>query len=271
MTQRPDPERPPRRDPARPGPGSRRRRGRRLWRAQAPQPGYGSEPWSGSASLESPDPAPWSGAAYEPPRRPAAGRGMEDRHRGAGHNWRGRGRRHRRATPSESFRLTAGRGVGIGVGGYAPVRQGCPADRQRDQHAGHRGAAQRVQVDLLAGLGQRVRPASAWPRRPTGPSRPAATRPTWRIPAEPNTNILVDLAPHTYPNDMLREARFDPGAVDTRIPRLPPARPGGDQHPRHIGLLWKFTWAKAGVQQEALDLLFVLHTSAGPRVATRST
>ena len=31
------------------------------------------------------------------------------------------------------------------------------------------------------------------------------------------------------------------------------------------GSYWKFTWDKAGVQQEAIDLLFVLHTSAGPQ------
>ena len=31
------------------------------------------------------------------------------------------------------------------------------------------------------------------------------------------------------------------------------------------GSYWKFTWTNAGVQQEAIDLLFVLHTSAGPQ------
>ena len=31
------------------------------------------------------------------------------------------------------------------------------------------------------------------------------------------------------------------------------------------GSWWKFTWTNKGVQQEALDLLFVLHTSAGPQ------
>jgi hypothetical protein len=31
------------------------------------------------------------------------------------------------------------------------------------------------------------------------------------------------------------------------------------------GSYWKFTWMDAGVQQEAIDLLFVLHTSAGPQ------
>src|SRR6202011_2170161 len=29
-----------------------------------------------------------------------------------------------------------------------------------------------------------------------------------RDPAEPDTNILIDLTPHTYPNDMLREAQY---------------------------------------------------------------
>ena len=56
-------------------------------------------------------------------------------------------------------------------------------------------------------------------------------------PAEPNTNILIDLTPHTYPNDMLREARYIEARSSTRIPRLPPARPGSAQHPRYAGLL----------------------------------
>jgi hypothetical protein len=31
------------------------------------------------------------------------------------------------------------------------------------------------------------------------------------------------------------------------------------------GAYWKFTWNDAGVQQEALDLLYVAQTSAGPQ------
>ena len=84
-------------------------------------------------------------------------------------------------------------------------------------------------------------------------------------PAEPNTNILIDLTPHTYPNNMLREARVHRGTVDIRLPRLPPTRLGGDTIRNTPGSFWKFTWDKAGVQQEAIDLLFVLHTSAGPQ------
>jgi hypothetical protein len=31
------------------------------------------------------------------------------------------------------------------------------------------------------------------------------------------------------------------------------------------GAWWNFTWNNKGVQQEALDVLFVAHTSAGPQ------
>ena len=34
------------------------------------------------------------------------------------------------------------------------------------------------------------------------------------------------------------------------------------------GSYWKFTWNKAGVQQEAIDLLFVLQTRSGPQSYT---
>ena len=212
--------------------------------------------------------APGSGALVRRRVRaapaPAVGRGMEDHHRGAGHNRSGRGRRHRRATPSESFRLTAGRGVGIGVGGYAPVRQGCPADRQRDQHAGHRSAAQRVQVDLQPASANETAGFSL--AAPTNWAESTSGYQTYlKDPAEPNTNILVDLTPHAYPNDMLREARF----IEARsIPGFPGYHRLGLAAINirgTSGSFWKFTWVKAGVQQEALDLLFVLHTSAGPQ------
>ena len=75
-----------------------------------------------------------------------------------------------------------------------------------------------------------------------------------------NANILIDLTPHTFPNDMVAEAQY--------IKRQSLARnsfPGYSQ----IGLTaetirgtpgawWKFTWIDNGVSQEAIDLLFVL-------------
>ena len=84
-------------------------------------------------------------------------------------------------------------------------------------------------------------------------------------PAEPDTNILIDLTPHTYPNDMLREAKY----IEARsIPDFPGYRRVGLAALNIRGTpgsYWKFTWTNAGVEQEALDLLFVMQTSAGPQ------
>ena len=84
-------------------------------------------------------------------------------------------------------------------------------------------------------------------------------------PAEPNTNILIDLTPHTYPNNMLREAKY----VEARsIPDFPGYQRVGLAALNIRGTpgsYWKFTWTDAGVEQEAIDLLFVMHTSAGPQ------
>ena len=82
--------------------------------------------------------------------------------------------------------------------------------------------------------------------------------------ADPNTNILIDLTPHTYP-DMLQEAQY----IETQsIPHFPGYHRVGLAATtiRHTqGSYWKFTWMNAGVEQEAIDLLFVLPTSAGPQ------
>ena len=78
-----------------------------------------------------------------------------------------------------------------------------------------------------------------------------------------NINILIDLTPHTYPNDMLTEARY----VRTQsLPRYPGYVQLGLQAQTirgTPGASWKFTWNDQGTTQEAIDLLFVLHTPAG--------
>jgi hypothetical protein len=86
-----------------------------------------------------------------------------------------------------------------------------------------------------------------------------------RDPAIPNASILIDLTPHTYPNDMLREAEY---IESQSIPHFPGYQ-RVDLRAWTIrgtsGSFWKFTWNNQGVSQEALDLLFVLQTSAGPQ------
>jgi serine/threonine protein kinase len=81
-----------------------------------------------------------------------------------------------------------------------------------------------------------------------------------------STNILIDLTPHTYPNDMLKEAGYiksqslakgtfpDYVEQDLKATTIRGTR----------GAIWKFTWVnKAGVKQQAIDLLFVMPTSTG--------
>ena len=84
-------------------------------------------------------------------------------------------------------------------------------------------------------------------------------------PSAANIYLLVDLTPHTYMNDMLREATYIrnqslsgfPGYHQLGLARL---RIRGQP-----GAYWKFTWNDQGVQQEVIDLLYVAQTSAGPQ------
>jgi len=85
-----------------------------------------------------------------------------------------------------------------------------------------------------------------------------------RDPADANINILIDLTPHTY-QDMLQEARY---VERQSIPRFPGYHRVGlaATNVRGVtGSWWKFTWNNKGVPQEALDVLFVKDTSAGPQ------
>jgi hypothetical protein len=75
--------------------------------------------------------------------------------------------------------------------------------------------------------------------------------------------ILVDLTRHTFPNDMVKEARF----IETRsgFPGYQRINLNATNVRGTAGAVWKFTWNDGGVQQEAVDLLFVMQTSAGPQ------
>ncbi len=81
-------------------------------------------------------------------------------------------------------------------------------------------------------------------------------------PAGTDVNMLVDLTPHTYSN-MVQEARYIEAQSRPRFPgyqrvNLEPLTIRGTP-----GSYWKFTWMNNGVQQTALDLLFVLNTTSG--------
>jgi serine/threonine protein kinase len=80
-----------------------------------------------------------------------------------------------------------------------------------------------------------------------------------------NANILVDLTPHTFPNDMLKEAQYikHQSLAQNRFPGYLDMGVQAETIRNRPGAWWKFTWVDKGVNQEAIDLLFVLHTPAG--------
>jgi eukaryotic-like serine/threonine-protein kinase len=253
---------------AEPGSGS-------AWSGSAPsasQPGSGAAyqpqpaPWSDSA----PGPASWSGAGYEPPRRQRSGAGWKI-----------------------AIAVLAIIGAGAGAATVVLLHQDHSGSPQSGGTTAT-GSASGSSAATLPSAKNAPQIVDAINEPATGPlpsgfttiSQPAAANETagfnlaaptsWKEstsgyqtylkdPAEPNTNILIDLTPHTYPNDMLREAKY----VEARsIPDFPGYQRVGLAALNIRGTpgsYWKFTWTDAGVEQEAIDLLFVTHTSAGPQ------
>jgi serine/threonine protein kinase len=82
-----------------------------------------------------------------------------------------------------------------------------------------------------------------------------------------NVNIQIDLTPHTFLHDMLREAQFikTRSLTDGRFPGYTQLGLAAIRIRHTAGSYWKFTWVDNNVQQEAIDLLFVLPTSSGPQ------
>ena len=223
--------------------------------AQAPQPGYGPAPWSGSASQQPPDPAP--------------------RRRRSGAGWK--------------IAIAALAIIGAGAGAATVVllhqdhsgspQGGTSASGSAATLPSAKNAPQIVNAINMAATGPLPsgftsisQPASA--NETAGFSLAAPTNWTestsgyqtyLKDPAEPNTNILIDLTPHTYPNDMLREARYVAARSISGFPGYQQLGLAAINIRGTPGSFWKFSWDKAGVQQEAIDLLFVLHTSAGPQ------
>jgi serine/threonine protein kinase len=80
-----------------------------------------------------------------------------------------------------------------------------------------------------------------------------------------NANILIDLTPHTYPNDMLKEAQYikSQSLAQNHFPGYQQLGLQAETIRGTPGAWWKFTWLDKGVNQEAIDLLFVLQTPAG--------
>jgi len=81
-------------------------------------------------------------------------------------------------------------------------------------------------------------------------------------PAGTDINMLVDLTPHTYPN-MVQEAQYIETNSISKFPGYQRVYLGPLTIRGTSGSYWKFTWTDNGVQQTALDLLFILNTASG--------
>ena len=249
------------------------------WYDPAPRTGATAEPgsdpaWSGSASSASQPGSgapPWSGAGYEPPRRQRSGAGWKI-----------------------AIAVLAIVGAGAGAATVVLLHQNHSGSAQAGGTSSATGSASGSSAATLPSAKNAPQIVDAINVPATGPlpggfttiSQPAAANETagfslaaptsWKEstsgyqtylkdPAEPDTNILIDLTPHTYPNDMLREAKY----IEARsIPDFPGYQRVGLAALNIRGTpgsYWKFTWTNAGVEQEALDLLFVMQTSAGPQ------
>src|SRR5690242_11539330 len=234
-----------------------------------PSAGYAPAAWSGQASQQ---PPAWSGAEYAPPRP-----------RRSGFGWKA------------AVVALAIVGAAAGAGTVVLLHQGHSGSPQgQGQTTGTGSASGSPSGSSSASLPPPTlqiidavnRPATgSLPSGFTMTSQPAASAekagftiavpPNWQKstsghqtyltdPTDSNTNVLIDLTPHTYP-DMLREAQYIEAQSIPRFPGYHRVGMAATQVRGTTGAWWKFTWNKKGVQQEALDLLFVLHTPAGPQ------
>ena len=234
-----------------------------------PPAGYAPAAWSGQASQQ--QPPPWSGAEYAPSRP-----------RRSGFGWKA------------AVAALAIIGAAAGAGTVVLLHQGHSGSQGQGGATGTNSAAGSTSGSSSASLPpSTLQIIDAINKPATGPlpsgftmiSQPAASNETagftiaaptnWHQstsgyqtyltdPTDANTNILIDLTPHTYP-DMLREAQYIEAQSILHFPGYKRVGMAASNVRGTTGSWWKFTWNKKGVQQEALDLLFVLHTSKGPQ------
>jgi serine/threonine protein kinase len=258
------------------------------WYDPAPRsgPAPSAQPWSGAAyqpgsgyqqgSAAGPGTAPWAGSAPPPGGRPAPARA---------------GRRKRRTGLWLALVLLAVLGAGAGAAAIVLLRH--------DTTSTPAGGSSSPATSSSSGTGTLAPPetapqiVNAVNEHTTGPlpagwttvSRPATGTETagfsiaapsnWRSSASgfqnylydpsANANILIDLTPHTYPNDMLKEAQYikRQSLAQNRFPGYLNDGLQAETIRGTPGAWWKFTWVDKGVNQEAIDLLVVLHTPAG--------
>ena len=228
--------------------------------AYQPPPGQGSASWSGSASPQPPGPTPWSGAAYEPPQRRRSGAGWKIAIAALAIIGAGAGAAtvvllHQNHSGSPQGGTSA-----PATGKTLPPANLITAINQPltgPPAAGYHSYQQAASGQEKAGFGIAI--PTTWTTSTNGAFETYLTDP-----AASNVNMLVDLTPHTYPN-MLQEAQYIERQSTAKFPGYHRVNLEPLTIRSTAGSFWKFTWMDNGVQQTALDLLFVLNTASGPQ------
>jgi hypothetical protein len=248
------------------------------WYDPAPRsgPAPSAQPWPGSAPAAGPGTAPWAGSAAPPGGWPAPAPA---------------GRRRRRTGLWLALVLLAVLGAGAGAAAIVLLRHdttstplggsSSPATSSSTGTgtlASPQTAPQIVNAvneyttgPLPAGWTTRTRPAIGTEAAgfaiaaPSNWTSSASGYQNYLYDPSANANILIDLTPHTFPNDMLKEAQYirRQSLAQNRFPGYLDMGLQAETIRGRPGAWWKFTWVDKGVDQEAIDLLFVLHTRAG--------
>ena len=255
------------------------------WYDPAPRSGSApsAQPWSGAGSRSGPasqagagsaarsGPASWSGSAAPADARP---------------DHRSGGRRGRRSGLWWKIALVALAVVGAGAGASTIVllrhsTSGTPSGGSSSSAATLAPPSTAPQIvnainepttgALPAGWTTFTHQASSGENAGFKIAHPASWTPsasgdqTYLTDPSANVKIQVDLTPHAFPHDMLREAQFikSQSLAEGRFPGYQQLGLAAIPIRGTAGSYWKFTWVDNNVQQEVIDLLFVLQTSSG--------
>jgi hypothetical protein len=220
---------------------------------QANWSGRTSQQVPGSASQQAPGAPPWSGAEYAPDRRQRSGLRWKAAVAALAIIGAGAGA----ATVVLLHQTNSGSSPGTLPPASLQIVNAVDMPDTGPLPSGFTTISRQASANETAGFS--IAAPTSWKESTSGHQT------YLRDPAAPDTNILIDLTPHTYPNDLVREAEY---IESLSIPRFPGYR-RVDLRAWRIrgtpGSFWKFTWTNQGVSQEALDLLFVLQTPAGPQ------
>jgi len=221
-----------------------------------PQAGYGQSSWSGSSSQQ----APWSEArpGYEPPRRQRSGLWWKVGIAALAIIGAGAGAatvvllHQNHTTTPPTTPSTSAAGSTPAVGSTLPAANLITAINQPltgPPPAGYRSYSKPASGTETAGFS--IDLPSNWVVTQQGAFQTYLTDPGT------TTNLLVDLTPHTYPGNMVEEAQYIESQSLTGFPGYKRINLQALTIRGTPGAFWKFTWKKNGVEQEALDLLFI--------------